>query len=110
MLAAMCLVVGCGTKMGGSPSDIFAACKAGDTEAVAKFLAEGAKVTDVDENGMTPLHHAVQSGNTDLVTRLVSAGAKINAKDNQGRTPIQIAMQTGNRAIARVLDEYGASE
>lgn len=110
MLAAAGLVVGCGTRMGGSPSDIFAACKAGDTEAVARFLAEGAKVTDVDENGMTPLHHAVQSGNTDLVTRLITAGARINVRDNQGLTPIQVAIETGNTSAARVLDEYGASE
>jgi ankyrin repeat protein len=57
----------------------------GDVEAIDVLLALGADVHGRDEEGITPLHRAVQSGAPLAVERLLRSGADPNLRDRRWR-------------------------
>lgn len=51
----------------------------------------GALVNVASDNGVTPLHVAVQEGNAELVELLVGNAAQIDAMDDDGNHAVHLA-------------------
>ena len=81
---------------GALPGDVLfdAAGKSGpDAVEVVKALVDaGARVTEPDVLGATPLHQAARYGAADMIRELLARGAEINARDNVGCTPLHAAL------------------
>ena len=120
-------------KNGGKYSSIAVAAKAGDVEALKKFLADGvdasaigllsaaasgghkefvelliangADVTAKNEYGSTPLHSAATK---EIAELLIANGADINAKINDGSSPLLAAAIKGHTEVAGLLIDNGA--
>ncbi|MDP7049014.1 MAG: ankyrin repeat domain-containing protein [Verrucomicrobiota bacterium] len=120
-------------KHGGKYSSIAVAAKAGDVEALKKFLADGvdasaigllsaaasgghkefvelliangADVAAKNEYGSTPLHSAATK---EIAELLIANGADINAKINDGSSPLLAAAIKGHKEVARLLIANGA--
>ena len=79
-------------------------------EAVKSLLGQGVDVNAKEEDGWTPLHHAVfWSNNVDILKCLVSRGADVNAKNNDGETPLHfVAGRRKNVDMLKYLISVGA--
>ena len=65
------------------------ACFAGQFEAVKLLREHGAKYTDYDRGGSSPMHWAVDSGNCQLIDWMIKDGADVNIRDGgSGWTPL----------------------
>lgn len=72
--------------------------------AVCEFLLlNGAKLTNVDKYGRTPLHHAAILGKTGQVCQFLKRGADQNIKDFKGQDPLTIAVESANADIVTLL-------
>ena len=67
------------------PSPLLSAAELGNARAVAILLALGAPATASGQDGVTPLHRAVQSGSLEAVQRLVAAGADVDLREKRWR-------------------------
>jgi ankyrin repeat protein len=56
-----------------------------------------------DNDGRTPLHHAVENGSLEVVRLLLEHGCTVDAKDNSGLTPFasMVAPKQRNRLRRR---------
>jgi len=75
------------------------------------LIKAGADINAKDEQGLTPLMHAIEVTrgiNIDAIRLLVLAGADVNAIDKEGRTPLSFAMSQDRQDIIRVLLDAGA--
>ena len=72
------------------------------------MLKEGADPNVRDEEGRTPLHHAVKDNRLDIVKLLVESGADVNAPDNYGLTPLHYAVHCGYEKLVDFLLRHGA--
>lgn len=84
-----------------------------DSAVVARLLAAGAEINQMDLNQMTALHHAAHAGDLGVMEQLVRAGAQVNlagedAAGYPGETPIQVAAGEGNADAVRLLVQLGA--
>ncbi|WP_173086008.1 ankyrin repeat domain-containing protein [Phytohabitans rumicis] len=92
-------------------------------EKIRSLIADGADVAARDEDGTTPLHHAVQARFADgdpkpspeVVRVLLESGADPNALDGYGRSPLNEAIPIGDNrpakrslAIVTLLLDHGA--
>ena len=93
-------------------SPVLAASKVSDRKKSAAMLRQlikvGAQTDDVDEGGMTALHHAAQRGDTKVVKLLVRHGADIDVEDEDGYTALATAIEAGKQHAAKSLVEAGA--
>lgn len=64
-----------------------------DADRMRKLLSEHPPVNETDQNGMTPLHMAIDSHKTACVGMLLEAGADREVRDRQGRTAFDAARQ-----------------
>lgn len=76
---------------------------------VELLLAHGAKVNDVDGEGITALHVAANTGLIDVVELLIQAGANVNAKSRGGEVPLDWALACGEDDCAKLLLKHGAN-
>lgn len=93
-------------------SDMIALVQAsqeGNKEEVQKLLAEGAKVDDQKESGLTALIGASLQGNEEVVKILIANGADVNHQMRDGNTALILASQNGHIATVSVLLENGAN-
>ncbi|THD61530.1 ankyrin repeat domain-containing protein [Phenylobacterium sp.] len=67
------------------PAPLLAAAMFGDAESVGLLLELGADAHGLDDDGISPLHRAVQSGSPAAVDRLLDAGADPNLRDRKWR-------------------------
>ena len=67
------------------------ACKQGDVAKVEQFIAGGADVNQVDNQGWTPLHWAAMCGHNNCLKTLYGFGAKFQ-KTISGFTPLNLAV------------------
>ena len=91
---------------------------AGNLEAVAKHLARQPELADRgDQQGWTPLHHAVRHAHYPLVAMLCEAGANVDAVqrggsvdwyEKRGQRPIDLAVRQGNQEMVGFLRAHGA--
>jgi ankyrin repeat protein len=83
----------------------------------AEFLInKGADVNQTDNEGRTPLVHAVLTEpasnrcNTRTIQNLINAGANINVVDAEGNTLLAEAVSSGNTKIVRLLVNSGIED
>jgi ankyrin repeat protein len=73
------------------------------------LIAHGAQVdARTTQQGLTPLHFAVQMGHKGVAEALLEHGADINAPELLGLTALGMAAQAGNTAMVRLLLDRGA--
>ncbi|MCE5279999.1 MAG: ankyrin repeat domain-containing protein [Planctomycetaceae bacterium] len=76
------------------------------TLSAARLLVElGSDIHCPDENGWTPLHHAVMRPTTELAEFFISKGARVNDMDEKGQTPL---FYVHRREMAMLLISKGA--
>jgi ankyrin repeat protein len=81
----------------------------GNTTQTAQFLAqEGGNVNQCDNDGWTPLHHAIATGNTKVCQLLVEKGADVNLVNRLGETALMFCAKHSNFEVATLLIESGA--
>lgn len=72
------------------------------------LLAAGAAVDPVDDDGLTPLHHAARRGDTAFVRVLLGARADVRRPAGDGQTALHLAAAVGHRATVAALLAVGA--
>ena len=80
----------------------------GNVLAVAACVASGADVNARNEQGQTPLHHAVANRDSAFVAWLLDAGANTGPADIRSETPLHHAVRARARGIVTLLLEAGA--
>jgi ankyrin repeat protein len=65
-------------------------------------------VSITDNNGITPLLHAVYTCQNELARFLIEKGADVNEKNQEGETPLLIAAHFDNTPLVRYLLSKGA--
>lgn len=91
------------------PQTIMEAVKAGDVDAMEKFINDGADMETVDENGDTPLIVSAVRGLAEIVQKLLESGADVNATDPQGYTALSLAAFFGQTDVVEILISGGAA-
>jgi ankyrin repeat protein len=82
------------------PGPLLAAAMFGDADSIDLLLALGADPHALDNDGISPLHRAVQSGVLAAVDRLLAVGADPNLRDGKWRgTALSWAMALGQRHL-----------
>ena len=82
---------GLGAPRGGD-EEVTEAGDRNDPVDVMKLLVDkGADVNAVNDQGMTPMHYAVQRGVDRIIEYLASKGARFDVKNKQGRSPADLA-------------------
>jgi ankyrin repeat protein len=106
-VAVAALLISAPTIQAGAIHD---AVKSGDMQNV-KTLIDGANelLNAQDEDGKTPLHHAVRTGNGEIARYLIERGADINLTDTENESPLHYAASSGNLDMAKLLLEKGAT-
>ncbi|CAN1250832.1 Acyl-CoA-binding domain-containing protein 2 [Linum perenne] len=66
-------------------------------------------VINIDSEGRTPLHWAVDRGHRNIVELLVERNADVNAKDNEGQTALHYAVVCEREGIAELLVKQNAN-
>ncbi|NWH94861.1 RN5A ribonuclease, partial [Aegithalos caudatus] len=89
-------------------SELNAAVKNRDKEAVLGLLEQGADVNSKVDSGWTPLQTAVQTGEEDLVQLLLDRGASLHARKDNGGTAFTEAGIAGNVGVLNLLLECGS--
>lgn len=78
---------------------------------IAACLSGGAEVSDRDEGGKTPLHHAARdAADPNVLHSLVLAGAEVNSTDDSGSNPLYwAAWNNPNPSVIEYLVRAGAN-
>ncbi|KAK7698592.1 hypothetical protein SLS64_012331 [Diaporthe eres] len=87
------------------------AAREGNREAVEMLLDYGADVNAFDDDGMTPLHRAIESEplkESPAAKLLLSHGAALEPRDEWGSTAVMLASKRGDTELVRLLAEAGA--
>lgn len=93
----------------GNNTALLLACTTKDTESIVDLLIKnGALVNAQNNNGITPLHSAVQQGNSNLVSILLRNGANYLSTDRENFSPLSYA-QKYRPEIAEVILNYHAA-
>jgi len=77
-------------------------------EAAELLISKGAQVNVQDDEGNSPLHHAVKGGHKDVAELLIGKGANVNARNQRGFTPIEVIEGFEKTGVASVLLANGA--
>ena len=99
-------------RLANTPSPLFAAVVAGDSNAVERSLREPCVSVDERHEGWTALHKAADEGATAIVRALLRAGADTGVRIDNPKykdfTPLQLAANNGHADVVRLLLEAGA--
>ena len=82
----------------------------GDKEGVEFYLAEGASVDAVNEDGKTALALSAQHGNVQIVEMLLKRGANVEIVADGGWTALLQAAHYGREDVAQILLRHGAKK
>ncbi|KAI9264448.1 ankyrin repeat-containing domain protein [Sporodiniella umbellata] len=89
-------------------NDIFGYARDNQLDQVKSALASNQQLLDThDENGLSPLHYAVDRGHLDIVRYLLDQGANINLKTEDEETPLHLACISEQLEVARLLVQKG---
>ena len=124
-----------GKSMLGLLLSMHTASRKGDLAAVSSLLDKYPQLIHLrDEEGKTPLHHAVENNHVKIAALLIARGANVNVKSKFRRiellygvvakllvprvgrikmvtdqnTPLTIAVKKGYKEMAQLLEEHGA--
>jgi ankyrin repeat protein len=107
MLRSFMLVVMSGAVvLAADARDLLVAIRNGDDQQVQRLLRSGTDVNAADEDGTTPLMHAVIESDARLVKLLIENGANVNAKNALDSTALMYAAT--NLTKAQLLLDAGA--
>jgi uncharacterized protein len=96
-----------GVATAGAESALITAIRNQDRPAALALIRQRTLVRQVEPDGTTALHWAVDVGDVDLVKALLRAGAT-NAANRYGSTPLELAAENGSPAIVDALLQAGA--
>lgn len=68
-------------------------------EIIQYLIEKSVNINAKNNNGLTPLHHAVRKSNLEIIKYLITKGAKVNEQDNNGYTPFHWAVLASNPDI-----------
>jgi ankyrin repeat protein len=89
--------------------EIHYAAARGKLKEVKELLKKNPElVSSRDNDGLTPLHYAVQCARKDVAELLLAKGADVNARDKHGDTPLHYAVQWAQKDAAELLLAKGA--
>jgi ankyrin repeat protein len=74
---------------------------------VELLVENGAYIDLADENGLTPLHYALDEENVVLLDKLISLGADVYIEDYDGQSVYEQAMKHENSEIINLVSELG---
>ena len=97
-ISATALALAFSGSAAAADSPLIAAIKNQDLNAARVLLKQPARALQVEADGTTPLHYAVESGDLQFVQLLLKAGAKPVA-NRYGTTPLELAAEAGNAPI-----------
>jgi len=89
--------------------DLIVAAKHGQTEKVAKLLANGSTIDITDKDGRTALMQAAMHGHAAIVEELLKHGAKADTRDRLGWTAFGLAIfssASGRDAVLKALPPH----
>ena len=89
-------------------SDLWAAARAGDVDAIRRFVEEGADVSGRDLLQLTPLHWAATADHAAACDLLVDLGADLEARDGSKGTPLMSAAFWASPGASEALLARGA--
>ena len=91
-----------------SPVEILVhqACKTGDITQMKNIFIK--IMNSKDDQGKTPLEHAVVNGDSSMVDFAIANGGKVNVQIEDGWTPLHCAANLGHAEVAKCLIENGA--
>jgi ankyrin repeat protein len=95
-------------EKGAVPSSIHAVARFGILAGVKALLEQGLDVNAQDDEGLTPLHCAVQGGHKEIAELLIANGADINSKDKEGHTSLYYAVSNEDKDMVEFLVTKGA--
>jgi hypothetical protein len=90
----------------GATVDVYSAAAIGNTNFLAKYLADGGKLDVTDINLWTPLMEACQDGQIVSARFLLKAGADVRLADKWGNTALITAATHDNADIVKLLIDY----
>ncbi len=82
----------------------------GDIPCLKMLLEYGANIDQVDEEGYTALHDAINAGKADVVKFLIENGANVNALTKVKANALFMAEEKKNTEIIELLKKAGARE
>lgn len=86
------------------PGPLLSAAELGNARAVDLLLFLGGRVDGLAQDGISPLHRAVQSGVLEMVRQLVEAGADVDLRERRWNgTPMSWAVVLGKPEVADFL-------
>ena len=96
----------------GARHHIFSAIALGDLDLIRRVAAENPDALrrrmSRFEQGLTPLHFAMNRKRYDILDLLIQLGADLEAEDHSGQTALAVAMLRGDREAMRRLHAAGA--
>ncbi|MEC9349631.1 MAG: CotH kinase family protein [Planctomycetota bacterium] len=87
-------------------SDAWAAARAGDVDALKKFVEKGGDIQKKDQFFTTPLHWAVALGRVEAVKYLLAQGAEVNAANQEGKTPLDETYESWNNLAVDFMQNF----
>lgn len=88
-------------------SALHVAARLGFRSGVHALLEAGSPVNELDDEGLTPVFHAVRAGHLEIASDLLRADAAVTISDPNGRTLLHAAAGTRQPDAARWLVEAG---
>ena len=67
------------------------------------------QINSIDQEGMTPLHHAIFHQREKFAMTLIKIGCDLNIKDVRGMTPLHLAVLNSSLIVIRSLLNAGAN-
>ena len=81
---------------------------ASDRERVAFLLGKGADISQLNQQGLAPLHTAARQRDSDMIAFLIEKGADVNERDKDGWTPLLHASFRNHVPSVAALAKSGA--
>ncbi len=86
------------------PAPLLAAAEFGNAQAVALLLSLGARAGGLGQDGISPLHRAVQAGSPETADLLIAAGADVDLRERRWNgTPLSWAAVLARPRLAERL-------
>lgn len=83
--------------------ELHTCCINGDLSHFERLMTQNLDLNEKDDQGYTPLHHALMNGHFDVARLLVKSGANVMEKDKYGRTSLYLSAKRNNRQFVEEL-------